>query len=191
MKSNSKLLRLCVTALMSAACYVAFTFIQFKIPVGDSFTSIHLGNAFNVLAALMLGPIEGGIAGALGMGIGDILDPVYITSAPKTIILKFMIGLVTGSVAHKILHIAKYSDNKKKSMQLAAIASAAGLGFNVIFDPLFSYVYKRFILGNAQAALMLAAFGSLSTVINAVLSIIVATLLYGALCKSFNYDNYH
>ena len=191
MNNNKKIQRLCATALMAAACYAAFTFIQFKIPVGDSFTSIHLGNAFNVLAALILGPIEGGIAGALGMGIGDLLDPVYITSAPKTIILKFMIGYITGTVAHKVLHLSQYKQDKKKSMLYAGIAAGAGLGFNIIFDPLFSYLYKRFILNNAQAALMLAAFGSLTTIINVVLSLIVVTLLYGVLCKTFNYDKYH
>lgn len=53
------------------------------MPGGDA-TSIHIGNAFCVLAALLLGGLYGGLAGAIGMGIADIMDPIYITGAPKT-----------------------------------------------------------------------------------------------------------
>ena len=88
--SNQKTLRITVTALMAALCYVAFTFLQIKIPTPVGYTSFHLGNTFCVLAALLLGGIPGGIAGAIGMGIGDILDPVYIMVAPKTLFLKIM-----------------------------------------------------------------------------------------------------
>ena len=36
-----------------------------------------------LLAALLLGGWYGGIAGAVGMTIGDLLDPVYVTVTPK------------------------------------------------------------------------------------------------------------
>lgn len=59
------------------------------------------------MAALLLGGIPGGAAGAIGMGIGDLLDPTYVIVAPKTIILKMGIGIITGLVAHKVFHIQK------------------------------------------------------------------------------------
>ena len=100
---NSTITKLAETALMAALCYVSFTFLQIKIPVpGGDATSIHIGNAFCVLAALLIGGVYGGLSGAIGMGIADLMDPVYITGAPKTFILKFCIGLITGLVAHKI-----------------------------------------------------------------------------------------
>ena len=102
---NDKTLKLAVTGLMIALCYVSFTFLQIKIPTPVGFTSFHLGNTFCVLAALLLGGVPGGLAGAIGMGIGDILDPVYVTVAPKTLILKMGIGLVTGLLAHKVFRI--------------------------------------------------------------------------------------
>ena len=40
------------------------------MPGGDA-TSLHLGNAFCVLAALLLGGGYGGLAGAVGMTIAD------------------------------------------------------------------------------------------------------------------------
>ena len=89
---NNTVVKLAETALLAALCYVSFTFLQIKIPVpGGDATSIHIGNAFCVLAALLLGGVYGGLAGAIGMGIADIMDPVYITGAPKTFVLKFCI----------------------------------------------------------------------------------------------------
>ena len=106
-KENTTLIKLTETALMAALCYVTFTFLQIKIPLpGGDASSIHLGNAVCVLAALMLGGVYGGLAGAIGMSIADIMDPVYITVAPKTFVLKLCIGLITGLVAHlSLIHI--------------------------------------------------------------------------------------
>ena len=95
---NNKTLKIAIIGLMSALAYISFTFLQIKIPTPGGTTSFHLGNTFCVLAALLLGGIPGGLAGAIGMGIGDLLDPTYITYAPKTIILKFLIGIFTGDV---------------------------------------------------------------------------------------------
>ena len=66
---NSTITKLAETALMAALCYVSFTFLQIKIPVpGGDATSIHIGNAFCVLAALLIGGVYGGLSGAIGMG---------------------------------------------------------------------------------------------------------------------------
>ena len=92
---NSTITKLAETALLAALCYVSFTFLQIKIPVpGGDATSIHIGNAFCVLGALLLGGWYGGLAGAIGMTIADLMDPVYLTVAPKTFVLKLCIGLI-------------------------------------------------------------------------------------------------
>ena len=101
---------LTLAAMLAALCYIGFAFFQIKIPVGDSSTSFHLGNVFCVLAALLIGPLWGGLAGAVGMTIGDLLDPVYITSAPKTFLLKLCIGLIAGLLAHKVFHLSRVPD---------------------------------------------------------------------------------
>lgn len=64
-------------------CHIHILQIKVTLP-GGSATSFHLGNAVVVLAALLLGGVYGGIGGAIGMTIGDLLDPIYITGAPKT-----------------------------------------------------------------------------------------------------------
>lgn len=175
-------MKLAQTALLAALCYVSFTFLQIKIPMpGGDATSLHIGNAFCVLAALLLGGMYGGLAGAVGMTIADIMDPVYITVAPKTFILKFCIGLIVGLVAHRLAKINKNTD-KKYIFRWSVIASVAGLGFNVIADPLVGYFYKQYIMGQPQEmAEVLAKWSTATTFVNAVVSTILVAVLYNAL----------
>ena len=182
MKTNSTVMKIAQTALFAALCYVIFTYLQIKIPMpGGDATSIHLGNAFCVLAALLLGGWYGGIAGAIGMGIADVMDPIYITGAPKTFILKLCIGLITGLVAHKIAKINESTD-KKYIFKWSLLASIAGLAFNVIADPIVGYFYKQYILGQPQQmAEVLAKWSAAATFVNAVLSTIVVVIIYNAL----------
>ena len=181
-KRNETVIKLAQTALMAALCFVSFTFLQIKIPMpGGDATSIHIGNAFCVLGALILGGWYGGLAGAIGMGIADILDPIYITGAPKTFVLKLCIGLIVGLVAHRIGKINESTD-KKYILRWSVIASVAGLGFNVIADPLVGYFYKMYILGQPQQmAEVLAKWSTATTFINAVVSVVLVGVLYNAL----------
>ena len=125
---NEKVYKLTLTALMAALSYVVFTFLQIKIalPGGDA-TSLHLGNAVCVLGALLLGGVYGGLGGAIGMTIGDLLDPVYIIYAPKTFLLKFCIGLITGLVAHKRVIIGKPAAEVTLAWNIAATSINAVL----------------------------------------------------------------
>lgn len=181
-RRNQTIIKLAQTALLAALCFVSFTFLQIKIPMpGGDATSLHIGNAFCVLASLLLGGVYGGIAGAVGMSIADILDPVYVVSAPKTFILKFCIGMITGLVAHKIAKINESTD-KKYIFRWSVISSVAGLGFNVIADPLVGYFYKQYILGQPQQmAEVLAKWSTATTFVNAVVSTVLVAVLYQAL----------
>ena len=180
MNNRNTTLRLCITALMAALCYVSFTFLQIKIPTPVGYTSFHLGNTFCVLAAMLLGGLPGGIAGAIGMGIGDLLDPAYVMVAPKTIILKLLIGIITGAIAHRVFHITTLEG---KDVKKAAVLSAAGgMIFNIIGEPVFSYFYYMFLLGNAEKAVKyLVAARFITTGINAILAIIIASFIYIAI----------
>ena len=177
---NQTAQKIALTGLMAALSYVVFTFLQIRIqlPGGDA-TSIHLGNAVCVLAALLLGGVYGGLGGAIGMTIGDLLDPQYIVYAPKTFILKLCIGLITGLIAHRIGRIS-VEKNTKKVLIFTVLAAAGGLLFNVIFDPLIGYFYKLAVLGKPAAELTLA-WNIASTSINAVTSAIVSSVIYMAL----------
>lgn len=178
---NQTVMKLAQTALLAALCFVSFTFLQIKIPMpGGDATSLHIGNAFCVLGALLLGGWYGGLAGAIGMTIADLMDPIYITGAPKTFFLKLCIGLIVGLVAH---HIAKINDStdKKYVFKWSLIASIAGLSFNVIADPIVGYFYKQYILGQPhKMAEVLAKWSAATTFVNAVVSVILVVFIYNA-----------
>ena len=181
-KKNETVVKIAQTALMAALCFVSFQFLQFKIvlPGGDA-TSFHVGNAFCVLAALLIGGVYGGLSGAIGMGIADLMDPVYITGAPKTFVLKFCIGLITGLVAHKYAKINESTD-KAYVFKWSLIASIAGLAFNVVADPIVGYFYKQYILGQPQeVASILAKLSAGATFVNAIVSTILVVILYNAI----------
>ena len=181
MKHN-QLYKITITGLMAALSYVAFTYIKIPIPVpGGDTVALHIGNAFCVLAALLLGGVYGGLAGSIGMTLADLMDPMYVTSAPKTFILKFLIGLIAGFVAHKIAHISE-EHSKGYVFKWSLIASVAGLGFNVIADPIFGYFYKNFILGvPSPAAKIMSTWAAGVTAINAAVGTVVVVIIYNAL----------
>ena len=174
--------KLALTGLMAALCYVCFTFLKIPIPTpAGGMTALHVGNAFCVLAALILGGAYGGLAGAVGMTIADLMDPAYIASAPKTFILKLLIGLISGFVAHHIAHITEDHD-AGYIFRWSLISAVCGLGFNVIADPVVGYLYKRYLLGlNPEASKIFATWAAGATAFNAVIGTVVVVAVYGAL----------
>ena len=76
---EEQLRKMVFAGIFAAITYVVFTFLSIPIPTiaGDKVT-VHLGNAFCVLGALILGSAYGGVGGALGLTIADLMDPVYI-----------------------------------------------------------------------------------------------------------------
>ena len=178
--SSEQVKRMAQAALFAALSYIMFTYFKIDINLPGGSTAFHLGNTFVVLAALLLGGSLGGVSGAIGLTLAD-LTTIYVTSAPKTFFLKLCIGLITGFVAHRLFHITKIKDKKK--LTLATIVSAgAGLLFNVVADPLVGYFYKMYLFGIPQdASKALAKIATLTTGVNAVLSLLCAVLLYLAL----------
>ncbi len=172
--------RMVQAGFLAALCYIGFAFCKIDIPVGAEKTAFHLGNVFCVLAALLLGGYWGGLAGAVGMTIGD-LTTTYVTSAPKTFLLKLCIGLIVGLVAHKIFKLSR--KHSAKFITGATIVSCVcGLGFNVIADPLVGYFYKTYLLGVPQdASKLLAKMSAMTTLVNAIIAVIAATIFYIAL----------
>lgn len=178
---NDRLRKLTYTAMFAVLNYVVFTYGKINVTISEgSSTAIHLANAVVVLSAWLLGPVYGGMAGAIGLSLADVLDPRYITSAPKTFILKFLIAFIAGKIAERLK--LREKEDRREITKAAVISAVAGLGFNVIFDPLFGYFYRQYILGvPQQAAKIIASWVAGTTLINAVLCVIVSVLLYNAL----------
>ncbi len=179
MKKN-QVVKITYAGLMAALCYVGYAIFP---AINASGTKVHIGNAFVVLGALLLGGPYGGLAGAIGLSLADILGG-YAASAPRTFITKLVIGLVVGLVAHKIGHI---TDDHKKSqiVKWSVLATIAGLGFNCVFEPSLKYVWYTLLFPNAEKAASaikaLVAVTTYATLINAAINSVIAIVLYNAL----------
>ena len=181
--------KLTMAALFAALCYIGFTYCKVDIPVGAEKTAFHLGNVFCVLAALLLGGFWGGMAGAIGMTVAD-LTTAYVTSAPKTFVLKLCIGLITGLVAHKVFCISRERERKLPLPVETVISCACGMAFNVVADPVVGYFYKTYVLGVPQeAAAIWVKIGALTTSVNAVVAVIAASIFYLALRPALKRSN--
>lgn len=110
---------LVMIGLFSAICYIALMLFKIPIPspVGKPF--IHMGNMFVILAALLFSGTIGGLSGSIGMGLFDMLNG-WAVSAPKTILLKFGIGFITGLIAVK-------GNDKEAKSPFKWIVLAAGI----------------------------------------------------------------
>lgn len=126
--------KIIIVAMFSALC-CACTFVQIRMPAGDF---VHLGNFVMIMAALLLGAIEGGLVGSLGMGLYDI---IFYTSKPSTIlrtfILKFIIGFLVGYLFRLVL--------KKKTNTKIIFAVLSG-----IFTAVFVVSLVFFIKGDSS-----------------------------------------
>lgn len=180
-KANSyeSLKKLAFAAVFAALTYVVFTFLSIPVPTPGGKVTVTLGNAFVVLGALLLGSVYGGLGGAIGLTIADLIDPVYIVEAPVTFLVKFLLGVIVGLIAHRMGHITTEQDPKKIT-KWVVIASAAGLLFNTFADPGLRYIYKLLILGRPAAEVSFAINFAV-TAINAVATLIVTVILYMAL----------
>ncbi len=164
------------------SCYVGFTYLRIDIPVGTEKTAFHLGNVFCVLAALFVGGFWGGMAGAIGMTLAD-LTTAYVTSAPKTFLLKLGIGLITACwpIRFSISAMRKLSGSCP-CPQAVVLSCAGGMAFNIVADPLVGYFYKMYVLGVPQeVATIWAKMGAVTTAVNALVAVVVASVLYLAL----------
>ena len=183
--NRKHLRRFSFTVLFAALNFIAFTYLKISIPLaGGGAVAIHIANAIVVLSAWLIGPIPGGIAGAIGLSLADVLDPLYVVSAPKTFFLKFMIGFIAGTIGNRMG--LRDTDDAAKIRKITIISAAAALGFNVIFEPVISFLYRRFLLGiSAEAASILAAWLGGVTALNAVICVVVSVLLYKALYRYY------
>lgn len=174
--------KLVYMALFAALVYIFSRFFQIPIvtPLGQ--TRFHLGNVFCLLGGLLLGPVYGGISAGVGSALFDLFDPVYFTSAPITFITKFAMAFVAGIIYKK--------RDKVVNTPKLVLASALGQITYVILYLAKTFIKNRMVLGLTMEATMAEVIqkGSVSMV-NAVISVIVATILAIPLLKAVKFED--
>lgn len=178
--------KIAITGVMAALSFIAYEF--FRIPnVFGTGASFHLGNTFTALTAMLLDGVSGGLAGAIGLSMADIVAG-DIGYAVSTFVLKFIIGLVCGFFAHRVFRIHEFTGRALSDRHYlpAVIASAAsGLLVNVVTDPVIGYFRDRFIFGQpAEFVKYAVKIAGGVTFVNSLLSTICAVILYLALRRA-------
>lgn len=173
---NKKLMFVISVGLMAALVFVG-NYIQIKIPNGVLITRIHFGNSMCLLAGLLLGGLGGGLASGIGAAIYDLLDPVYIISAPFTFLSKFAMGFLCGVLASRI------KGEKKTGKVVLGITVSSIVGqLAYIFMYLSKTYIGQILLGAAQeTALSATATNAITSSVNAVIAVAVSVPLFFAL----------
>ena len=99
-RTRSATQELAITALFVALTYVATWLINIRLPFMGSGGLIHLGNVPLFIAAMLFGKKTGFFAGALGMGLFDLLSG-WTAWAPFTFIIVGAMGWAIGLIAEK------------------------------------------------------------------------------------------
>lgn len=136
-RPERRLVQLVLIAMFAALSYIAVMLIHipYPAPVGQPF--IHFGNLVTLLAALLIGGWQGGLSGAIGMGLYDITAG-YGFESLKTIILKFGIGLFAGLVAR---YGRRYPEkNPRLGLGVAAAVSLV-LGGGILLGKLLKWEF--------------------------------------------------
>ena len=97
-KSPAK--QIALDAMFVALTLVFTAFVNIQVPsFGGAGGLIHLGNVPLFIAAMVYGKRTGALAGALGMGLFDILSG-WVAWAPCTIITCGLMGFVAGLICY-------------------------------------------------------------------------------------------
>lgn len=150
------------------AMFVALTLVftacvNIQIPsFGGAGGLIHLGNVPLFIAAMIYGKRTGAFAGALGMGLFDILSG-WAAWAPCTIITCGLMGFVVGLICEN----RKGFVSKMIAVVAALVIKLAGY-----------FVFESFIMGNGMAAAFKSVPGNIvQIVVAAIIVFIVITPL--------------
>ena len=187
-KTKFTVQKISIIGIMAALSFVAYEFFRIPNVLGTG-SSFHLGNTFTALTALLLDGVSGGLAGAIGLALADIMagDPGY---AVTTFVLKFIIGITCGAVAHKVFKLRDLDRHSKGYLLKVIVAGGSGLLLNVITDPFLGYFRNRYIFGQeADLASTVAKITSGVTLINSLLSTVCAVVLFLALVPALRKAN--
>lgn len=169
---------LVVVGLMAAMVFVCTAFLKIgPIPTPAGPTQLKTGNAVCLLAGLLFGGWRGGLAAGIGSAIFDLTEPAFAPSAPFTLVFFFLMGFVCGVVSH-------LGGRDGKDYKWNILAAAAGSGTYLVLHLGKSVI--TLVLAGSDLGAALAACGVkfITSGINAVFAVVVASALAPVLRKA-------
>ena len=169
MKKKITIKEIARIGIMAATVYVASAFLQIPIPTAIDNTRLHMGNVMCLLAGMLLGPLQGGLAAGIGSMFFDLTNPAYIASAPFTFAFKFVMAWICGKII---------SNNSAHLKQRYVFGGIAGAFSYVVLYLSKSFMEHRFILGLPMEAVMLTTTQkAVVSSVNAIVACLVAVPL--------------
>ncbi|MGM9923467.1 MAG: ECF transporter S component [Bacillus sp. (in: firmicutes)] len=97
-KTRQQTFDLIITGMLVALVFVSTVFMNIKLPITANGGLVHLGTAMLFIASILFGPKKGALAGAIGMGLFDIVGG-WALWAPITIVARGLQGYIVGKIA--------------------------------------------------------------------------------------------
>ena len=175
-KNPSRILKLCLTAVMAALVLVASD-LQIQIPSVLGMNRFHLGNSMCALAGILLGPWWGGLAAGIGSALFDLTNPAYAPECWITFLTKGVMGMVAG-LAMK--------DRETPAYGRCTVSAALGCVAYYILYFFKSFAYDGLLMGGLTASVAAAALPLKipASLFNGAVAIILAPPLCVALRRS-------
>jgi uncharacterized membrane protein len=163
-KMRSRLKKILLPALFMALTFAATVVVKIPSPTGGY---VNLGDGIILLAAFLLGPLYGSVAGGLGAALADILLG-YTAYAPATLIIKALVALIAALTLKAL----------KKALPLPAALLLAGIA-GELFMVAGYFAYTGFVLGFGLGALASVP----GDCVQAAIGVLASSLLYSRLVK--------
>lgn len=162
-RAKSQTRQIALDAMFVALTLVFTAFVNIQIPsFGGAGGLIHLGNIPLFVAAMVYGKRTGALAGALGMGLFDILSG-WAAWAPCTIITCGLMGFAVGAICKKW----KSFGAKVFAVLVALAIKLAGY-----------FIFEDFVMGSGVAAALKSVPGNIiQIIVSAIIVFIVITPL--------------
>jgi uncharacterized membrane protein len=158
MKAESPAKKIALDAMFVALTLIFTAFVNIQVPsFGGAGGLIHLGNVPLLIGAMIYGKRTGTLAGALGMGLFDILSG-WAAWAPCTIITCGLMGFAVGAICKN----RKGMISKVMAVVLALAIKLAGY-----------FVFEGFIMGSGVAAALKSVPGNVIQVTVAAIIVFV------------------
>lgn len=158
-----------IAVMAAIVCVITF----FRFPLLGS--KVHFANAMCLLSGLLFGGLGGGLAAGIGSALYDGLFGAYgIDECLVTLVSKFLMAFICAVIAGE----AKGRGTKVRIV----VGSVVGALSYVALYMLKTFIYQRFVYGYPYETVWVTMLSKLpASLINAVVAMIVAPILYAAL----------